>query len=101
VSDAEAKRWLGGCPVDLSLYSGVQIHYIARPIFRPRSLDPVPLRGGMWWQHVDAVPVPDLPEPPPPPVPEIQNNRPVKLSGDHREVARQCLERGDLTPWEQ
>jgi hypothetical protein len=101
VSDAEAQRWLGGSPVDCSIYSSVQPHYVAWPIFRPRALDPVPIRSGMWWRHAAEVPVPDLPEPPPPPPPEPPAPRIVApLAGDHRVIARACLERGDLTDWE-
>jgi len=39
VSDAEAKRWLADAPVDLALYSPVQAHYTAPPIFDPPELD--------------------------------------------------------------
>jgi hypothetical protein len=72
VSDLEAKRWLGGSPVDLALYSATQPHYIAAPIFDPPELDPVPRRSGITWAAGgDVVQVPELPEPPPPPAPEF------------------------------
>jgi hypothetical protein len=70
VSDAECKRWLEASPVDRSLFNPVQPHFVAAPVFAPKSADPVPLRSGMWWRHVAEVPVPTLPEPEPPPVPE-------------------------------
>ena len=63
VSDDEAKRWLEASPVDRSLYSPVQAHYVAAPIFDPTDLDPVPRRCGFWWRLVNAVAVPELPEP--------------------------------------
>jgi hypothetical protein len=33
ITDAEAKRWLRGAPVDPSIYQPIGIHYIASPIF--------------------------------------------------------------------
>lgn len=72
VSDAEAKRWLEGCPVDTALYNPVQAHYVAAPIFDPTSLDPVPKRSGWFWRCANMVPVPELPEPAPPPRPQWQ-----------------------------
>jgi hypothetical protein len=63
VTDDEAKRWLADAPVDRSLYSPAQVHYVARPIFDPPELDPVPLRSGWFWSHSNVVPVPALPEP--------------------------------------
>lgn len=68
VTDQECKRWLAGSPVDLALYSPVQIHYIAAPIFDDPADDPVPLRSGWWWRHQNTVAVPELPEPEPMPV---------------------------------
>jgi hypothetical protein len=62
VSDAEAKRWLKGAPVDRSLYNPVQPHYTARPVFVD-IVDPVPLRSAVITGDVDAVPVPASPEP--------------------------------------
>lgn len=65
VTDQECKRWLADAPVDRSLYSAVQVHYVARPIFADPADDPVPLRCGWWWRHQNTVAVPDLPEPQP------------------------------------
>ena len=65
VSDDEAKRWLADAPVDRSLYSPVQVHYVAQPVFDPPELDPVPLRSGWFWAHSNVVPVPALPAPEP------------------------------------
>jgi hypothetical protein len=56
--------------VDRSLYSPVQPHYTAAPLFDPPSLDPVPQRSGIWWRFAPAVAVPELPEPAPPPTPD-------------------------------
>ena len=100
VSDAEAKRWLGGCVVDTSLYSPVQPHYVARPIFRPPSLDPVRQRLGFFWRHAAAVPLPELPEPASSPTTEPRERKPVVHISDHRKVALHCLARADLTDWE-
>lgn len=69
VRDAEAKRWLEGCPVDPALYNPVQAHYVAKPIFH-RARDPVPKRSGFFWRGANMVAVPELPEPAPPPRPE-------------------------------
>jgi hypothetical protein len=100
ISDAEAKRWLEGSPVDRSLFNPIQVHYTARPIFDPPDADPVPRRSGMWWRHVAEVSVPELPEPPSPETPEYSVRiRPTAVEG-HRELARQCLVRPDLTTWE-
>lgn len=85
VTDAEAKRWLADSPVDCSLYSAVQVHYTSAPIFEPRSADPVPCRSGMWWRHVDAVSVPELPEPEFVPVESVISGdwqRPANATGD-------------------
>ena len=65
VTDDEAKRWLADAPVDQALYSPVQVHYVARPIFDPPELDPVPLRAGWFWSHSNVVSVPALSEPEP------------------------------------
>jgi hypothetical protein len=69
VSDDEAKRWFEASPVDCSIYSAVQPHYTAAPIFDPPELDPVPLRSGFWWRHRNTVTVPNL-EPKPEPKPQ-------------------------------
>ncbi len=105
VSDAECKRWLEASPVDRSLFSPVQPHFTAAPVFRPRSADPVPRRSGMWWRHFAEVPVPELPELPEPAPPlEPVLAQPIKrqeaVVKDHRELARQCLARSGLTVWE-
>jgi hypothetical protein len=72
LSNAEAKRWLVDAPVDRSLYSAVQPHYVACPIFEPPDLDPVPVRSGIWWSAAgNTVIVPGLPEPAPPPRPIV------------------------------
>ena len=64
VSDAEIKRWLNGYPVDSSLYSAVQPHYIARPTFLDGIVDPAPTRSLVLPGEVDMVVVPELaPEP--------------------------------------
>jgi hypothetical protein len=64
VSDAEAKRWLGAAPVDLSLFRAVQLHYTAAPVFRGCP-DPLPQRLWLMPGEREVVPVPNLPEPPP------------------------------------
>ena len=67
-SDSEIKRWLKGCPVDHSLYSAVQPHYIARPTFVDGIADPAPIRSLTLPGEVDAVAVPLIvsePEPKP------------------------------------
>jgi hypothetical protein len=64
VSDAEAKRWLGAAPVDLSLFRAVQLHYTAAPVFRG-CLDPLPQRLWLVPGEREVVPVSNLPEPPP------------------------------------
>jgi len=46
VSDAEMKAWLSGSPVDLRLFHPVQLHFIAKPIFRDGAVDPLPRRSG-------------------------------------------------------
>jgi hypothetical protein len=70
VSDAEARRWLRNAPVDLSIYSAIQPIYVARPIFNPRRLDPVPHRFGVLLQPgSDTIAVPDLRASPPTPAP--------------------------------
>lgn len=68
VSEAEAKRWLAGAPVDRSLYRAVQPHYTAAPVVRGCA-DPLPCRLWLVPGNAERVPVPDLPEPPPSPIP--------------------------------
>lgn len=65
LTDDEAKRWLADAPVDQSLYSPVQVHYVAAPIFDPAELDPVPVRSGWFWSNSNVVSVPELPAPEP------------------------------------
>jgi hypothetical protein len=101
VTDEECKVWLADAPVDRSLFNPIQVHYVARPIFDPPELDPVPLRSGYFWQHANAIEVPEieLPAPPPATVGAIKWE-PLKVkAGEHQEIARQCLARG-LTTWE-
>jgi hypothetical protein len=69
MSEAEASRWLAGCPVDMSLYRVVQPHYTAAPILEDVP-PPVPQRIGLLEDFFDPVPVPALAEPAPPPRPE-------------------------------
>lgn len=63
VTDSEAKGWLqtADVPVDLSLYSPIQPHFTAAPIFDPPSADPVQMRSGLfeYGNGVTAVSVPD------------------------------------------
>jgi hypothetical protein len=65
VADDEAKHWLADAPVDRALYSPVQIHYTAAPIFAGPADDPVPVRSGWWWRHQNVVTDPELPAPEP------------------------------------
>ena len=63
VSDAEAKGWLRGHPVDPSLYSPVTPHYTAAPILAPGVRDPMIRRSGVRQGLADTVEVPAvLPE---------------------------------------
>ena len=63
VSDAEAKGWLRGYPVDPSLYSPVTPHYTAAPILAPGVRDPMIRRSGIRQGLADTVEVPAvLPE---------------------------------------
>ena len=50
-SDAEAKGWLAGSPVDRSLYAPVTLHYTAAPILEPGTPDPVVRRSGIRQAH--------------------------------------------------
>ena len=65
VDDQPCKRWLEASPVDRSLFSPVQAHYIARPNFADLADEPVPQRSGWWWRQESIVHVPELPEPEP------------------------------------
>jgi hypothetical protein len=73
VSEAEAKRWLKGAPVDMSLYTAVQPHFTAVPRFANGAVDPVRRRSGVITGEVDTVVVPDLPEP----VESLKGSRPA------------------------
>ena len=59
VSDREAKQWLRGCPVDLSLYDPVHPHYTAAPLFVGVT-DPVPERSRLITGDIDMVAAPRL-----------------------------------------
>jgi hypothetical protein len=59
ISDAEAKGWLAGAPVDRSLYAPVALHYVAAPLLAPGTPDPVIRRCGFRQGLVDTVEVPD------------------------------------------
>jgi hypothetical protein len=61
VSDHEAKRWLGAAPVDPSVYTPVQPHYTASPIFEGLD-DPCHERLAILPGHPEVA-VPDLTEP--------------------------------------
>jgi hypothetical protein len=65
VSDAEAKRWLKGAPVDCSIYQPVGIHYVAAPQFVDRD-DPC-IDGRLailpGFAEVAVPPLPDLERP--------------------------------------
>jgi hypothetical protein len=60
VSDAEAKGWLRGYPVDPSLYTPVTLHYTAAPILAPGVRDPMIRRTGIRRGLADTVEVPDV-----------------------------------------
>jgi hypothetical protein len=90
VSEAEAGRWLKGCPVDLSLYRAVQPHYTAGPVFAGMA-DPLPQRCGFSEDFTDAVPVPELPEPAPAPRPEPPPRRHQPDDGQERRYALAAL----------
>ncbi|WP_147298881.1 hypothetical protein [Rhodosalinus sediminis] len=48
VSDLEAKAWLQGAPVDLSLYNPVHPHFTANPIIDGKLADPIETRVGLY-----------------------------------------------------
>ena len=60
VSDAEAKCWLAGCPVDGSLFTAVALHYTAPPILAPGTPEPVVRRSGVRQGLGHTVEVPAL-----------------------------------------
>jgi hypothetical protein len=92
VSDAETRRWLADCPVDLALYNPVQAHYVAAPIFDPPELDPVPRRSGWFWRCCNMVEVPELHEPAPPPQPEWRPRRVLATGVRAERYAEKCLQ---------
>jgi hypothetical protein len=63
ISDDEAKAWLetANPRVDLSLYSPIQPHFTAAPIFDPPDSDPVKVRSGLLecGTSISSVPVPN------------------------------------------
>ena len=61
VFDSEMKAWLVSPPADLRLFSPVQMHYIARPLFSEGAVDPVSQRSGKHDAGADrdTVSVPD------------------------------------------
>lgn len=64
VSDEEWKQFFKAnpSPVDKALFSSVQAHYTARPVFRDMD-DPLPKRSGIFKGGYDAVPIPEIPIP--------------------------------------
>jgi len=64
VLDDEWKRYFNSVdsPVDKTLFSSVQIHYTATPVFENMD-DPLPNRGGFYQGKNEVVHVPDIPEP--------------------------------------
>ena len=63
VSDDEWKRYFKrvSSPVDSALFSAVQPHFIAQPIFEGME-DPLPKRSGFFKGKCDVVPVPEIPK---------------------------------------
>ena len=47
-SDNELKVWLSGCPVDMRMFSPIQIHLTANPRFIDVAIDPNPDRSGLF-----------------------------------------------------
>jgi hypothetical protein len=92
----ELRRWFGmvhDCPVDVSLFAAVQIHYTAAPIFEGRN-DPLPHRL-IVLPGRETVRVPHralLTEPPPPPPRPLRrsaNDGGRALAWAEREISRQ------------
>jgi hypothetical protein len=70
LSNREAKCWLRGTAVDLSLFSPAQLHFVAAPALAPGAIDPVPDR----WLRLPGSPAVVTPSlaalaPPPRPTP--------------------------------
>ena len=75
ITNAEAKAWLKGAPVDHSVFNAAQLIYTAAPLFAAGMADPLPERIAVRFGRNDVVPVPDAAglapkrrsRPPPPP----------------------------------
>ena len=59
VTSGQAKAWLRGSPVDRTIYTPVQPHYTADPVFLDGVYDPVRRRRGLRRGLEDLVEVPD------------------------------------------
>ena len=62
VTNAELKAWAkqSNLPVDTALFSAVQPHYTAAPIFDDGLVDPLPCRSGLWQGGSDEVKFPHV-----------------------------------------
>lgn len=91
VSDVEWKRYFSAnpAPVDLALFSPVQIHYTARPLFEGMD-DPLPSRSGVIHGDSDMVFVPEIPEAPASQYTKISREEP-EVSAENREKALSLL----------
>ncbi len=71
ISEGEWKRYFRAnpAPVDLALFSPVQIHYTANPVFHDMD-DPLPQRSGIICGEHDVVTLP--------PIPEAEKRKPVE-----------------------
>jgi hypothetical protein len=58
VADEEAKGWLARSPIDKSLYSPVQPHYVAAPVLLSGVHDPVVRRSGRRTGLADVLEIP-------------------------------------------
>jgi hypothetical protein len=99
ISDAEAKRWLKGAPVDLSIYQPVQPHYTAAPIFD--GCDAPCFERLALLPGYDAVQVPDLPDPERPRAvfnPSLSGHLGSRGAGGAERYAAACLRRLALAP---
>jgi putative DNA primase/helicase len=59
ITNAEAKAWLKGAPVDHSVFNAAQLIYTAAPLFAAGMADPLPERIAVRFGRNDVVPVPD------------------------------------------
>lgn len=59
ITSGQAKNWLRRCPVDRTIYTPIQPHYTADPIFTGGTQDPMRLRCGMLDGLEEFVAVPD------------------------------------------